>query len=187
MAETTERGSQTKIIAWIGAVVGLVSAFGVLYGIFHKTSTEIPDYQRQVIASCKDVNRVVTADHGLEIIQFDDSPDFGDPTSFALVRKDALLRVMQQNLDAVRERFRLLNERSAPKQLNEQKHRAESAQQNWYAVSEDAIRTIEKQVQDRDPFQKTQTLLSGPRITQAGLGLNEAMTALAGSECKAIG
>ena len=52
---------QGKAIAWIGAVVGIISAIGVLYGIFHHSDTSVANYQKQVRPTCDRVHATLTA------------------------------------------------------------------------------------------------------------------------------
>jgi hypothetical protein len=60
------------LIAWIGAAVGIVSAAGVLYGIFHHPDTSVTDYQKQVQATCVRTHGILTASHS-DIFQFNPS------------------------------------------------------------------------------------------------------------------
>jgi hypothetical protein len=182
-------GGHGKLIAWIGAAAAVVGAFVALYGILHHPDTSVADYQRQVRATCGRVHDLLTAQHS-EIINLNSAGGFsGNPLDLAKVNKGALLRVLRDNLRGAEEEFELLNAKPAPQSLAGLKDQAVAAQRAWSKAYQKDMNTVDKTIVDGMTLSQVgemSTILGGAggASTSAGARLNDAMTSLAGDDCR---
>jgi hypothetical protein len=181
-----EGKGKSKLLAWIGAAVGIISAIGVLYGILHHPDTSVTDYQKQVQASCVRMHGILTTDHS-EIFQFNPSFNPTSPSDGLVVDKAALIRVAKNSMEAVKQEFRVLDEQSAPKALQSQKKAVNQAENRYESALQKELQFIETNVRDGMTLRQVNDLGAESLSTQssAKAGLNGALTALAGSECTA--
>jgi hypothetical protein len=179
---------QGKAIAWIGAVVGIISAIGVLYGIFHHPDTSVANYQKQVRPTCDRVHATLTADHGLQIMKFNPNASFGDPQSEFLVDKAGLLQVARSNYADVKSEFQVLQARLTPKALRSQKAKFDAAERDWEAYEESSILLIETKVRDGMTLGELNAIApdSTPETARIRSEVSGALTELAGGECTAV-
>jgi hypothetical protein len=180
-------GGHSKWIAWITAGAAVVGAFVALYGILHHPDTSLADYQRQVPATCGRVHDLLTTDHGGEIINFDSAGGFpSNPLDLVKVNKGALLSVLRGNLRGAEEEFDLLNAKPAPQSLAGRKERAVAAQRAWSKAFRKTISTVDQSVAEGMTLSEVNAILGGAGgpTTSAGARLNDAMTSLAGDDCR---
>ncbi|MEA2502852.1 MAG: hypothetical protein QOD01_2963 [Actinomycetota bacterium] len=179
-----EAKGRGNLRAWIGAAVGIISAVGVLYGIFHHPDTSVTDYQKQVQAMCVRTHGILTTDHA-EIFRFDPSVDPTSPSEFLMVDKAALVRVAKNNMESIKQEFKVLDEQTAPKALQAQKEAVIQAELTYEAGLQREVQFIEANVRDGMTLRQVNDLGAESNATQisAKAGLNGALTALAGSEC----
>jgi hypothetical protein len=168
------------MIPWMMAAAAVVGAAVAIVNILPK-STEVPDYQKQVVATCSRAHGILATDHGGEIIDLS-SPSPQGPR----IRKSALLQVMNGNLSAVRTEFSLLNQRQVPGSLGRQKSEAEQAQRSWLDAEQANVQFVEANVRDRELLTELNSQLAARAAVtaQAGARLNSAMSTLAGGECR---
>jgi hypothetical protein len=174
------------LIAWIGAAVGIVSAAGVLYGIFHHPDTSVTDYQKQVQATCVRTHGILTASHS-DIFQFNPSFNISSPLEGLVVDKAGLIRVAQSGMDSVKQEFIVLDQQTVPKALQSQKKALSQAENRYDFALQKQLQFIEANVRDGMTLRQVNDLEAESNATQssAKAGLNGALTALAGSECTA--
>jgi hypothetical protein len=181
-----ENGGQGKLIAWIGAGAAVVGAFVALYGILHKPDTSVADYQEQVRATCGRVHDLLATEHG-EIFVLGQGGGFpSNPLDLVTVDKAALLRVLRGNLRGAEEEFALLNDKPVPGSLAEPKERAVAAQRAWSGAFRKTIGTVEQTATEGMTVGEVSGLLggAGAATVSAGARLNDAMTTLAGDDCR---
>jgi hypothetical protein len=181
-----ENGGQGKLIAWIGAGAAVVGAFVALYGILDKPDTSVADYQEQVRATCGRVHDLLATEHG-EIFILGAAGGFpSNPLDLVRVDKQALLGVLRGNLSGAEEEFTLLNVKPIPESLAGPKERAMAAQRSWSKAFRKTIGTVEGAPAERMTVAEVNALLggAGAATASAGARLNDAMTTLAGGDCR---
>jgi uncharacterized RDD family membrane protein YckC len=188
LGAATELSTETRRL-FKYAVNGLLvaaTAFVALYGIFHRPDPSVADYQRQVRAACGRVHDLLATEHG-EIFVSGQAGGFPiDPLDPIKVDKEALLRVLRGNLHSAEEEFALLNATPAPRSLAESKNRAVATQRVWADAFRNAIGAMEEAGIDRMTVAQGKALLggTGAATASASARLNDAMTTLAGDDCR---
>jgi hypothetical protein len=180
-------GGQGKLIAWITAGAAVVGAFVALYGILHRPDTSVANYQRQVLATCGRIHDLLARDHGVEIFRVGPAGGFpSNPLDLVKVDKKALLRVLRGNLHGAEEEFALLNAKRTPQSLAEAKEQAVAAQRAWSKAFRKTIGTVDQTVAEGMAAGEVTALLggAGADTVSAGTRLNDAMTTLAGDNCR---
>ncbi|SRR6266487_309585 len=191
MAEqgTPARGSRRRrwrrVVATIGAVLALLAALIpasiALYNFITRPDPAEAEYQKQVLATCGLVRDTLSANHTGEFV------DAG-PRGFT-INKAGLVRVLTDNLAAVRGDFDRLNGLKTPSSLADEKARVNQAQQALYDVVQGDIQFVQVNVRNGEPLQEFIRQYQ-PRTaadTQAISGLSQEMGRLAGAECKLAG
>jgi hypothetical protein len=181
---TRDGGLLQRVAVVAGIIAALATAVGVGWSILHKDSTEVADYQRQVVATCEQVHTVLAKEHN-EIFEFETGDGAGGPEDLIRVKKKVLLQVLQDNVDQARAAFEGLNQEAVPSSLEDQHRAAVTAQNTWYAAGEKAITTVRNRLPERARMSQVNELevqIGGDRTV--GARLNTAMTALAGRNCQ---
>ena len=176
-----EGGGQGKMIAWIGAGAAVVGAFAALYGVLHHPDPKVAGYQRQVQATCGRVHALLTADHMAEIVDFSRLRP-GQSVLDLPVKTNELLRVMRADLRGARQEFAVLDGAKVPHALQEQAERAKATRQDWTAAFQAAIVRVDQHSGILRLRDLTGTL--GGDAGPVSARLNDAMTALAGADCR---
>ena len=173
--ERSGRDRLGPVVAVTAILAAIATTIGVAYTIFVRPSSDVADYQKQVLATCDQVRAIVTADHG-EILQ--PGPDG------IRIRKDLLIRITESNLAQARESFDALNRRAVPADLAAEHDAAVAAQEAWLQAMQDVLETIRSEVPEDATVQEWTSMgvdLGGGRT--AITRLNSAMTGLAGENC----
>jgi hypothetical protein len=179
-ASAPKRWSPGKLIPWITVALAAGGLAVAVVNILPK-STEVPDYQKQVVATCNRVHSVLSADHGGEIVDLTGLTPEGPR-----IRKAGLVQVMNGNLTTVRTEFALLDQRKVPSSLVAQKTEAEQAQRAWLDAQQANVQFVEANVRDRELLTDVNSRIASRDLVtaQTAARLNAAMSALAGGECK---
>lgn len=183
-----DRQRRDKLTA-VGTVATIV---GVLVAVVTGIVALLPDrdkpvvaYQKQVLATCQRVHTIVTTEHN-EVLRPDPRPGVTDPQDIFRVNKGPLLAVIRGNVSRVRAEFAQLGQQTVPEKLREQYAAAGRAQEAWFAHYTQVAATIEQKLRDGDTLRRLNEL--GLNILERGgqvdTGLNAAMTALAGEDCR---
>jgi hypothetical protein len=98
------------------------------------------------------------------------------------VRTDALLRVLRANLAGARQEFALLDAKPVPRDLGDEARRAAAARRDWVAAFQAAIDRVKRAGKGLVLGDLTEVL--GGDAGPASARLNDAMTALAGADCR---
>ncbi len=180
-----------------GAVaVVLIITLGFVYYLGTKdgdgSSAEVEAYQRRVVATCEQVNGIMTADHSGDVIVLDASrANVSDPGSLARVRKGPLLAVLNNNTAQVRTAMAQLSRISPPAELAARKRAVDGANARNAAKQKQAIAAVGATVRDGMTLSELQRLnfqLPGSTgdVDVSGTELNGALSDLAGQPCTAV-
>jgi hypothetical protein len=170
-------GLLARLSLVVGILAGIAAVMSGAWAIFHQESTEVADYQSQVVATCQQVHKVLAAEHNEVFVPGLGNP--GDPQ----VRRDVFLQVLDSNHAQARIAFDALNQRDVPQDLKESQANAVAAQRAWFAEVEKLKRTIIRFPRTA-PASKFQELSASSAISEASATLNATMTALAGKNCQ---
>jgi hypothetical protein len=160
------------IIAGVGAVAALIGALAATG--FLKRADPVTPYQQQVHATCnrlQDLSRDVIGQLG---------PSFS-PDGQLFVDKALLLRWFQSNYDAAKLQLELLDQRTTPTALKEEKRREEVAKDAYLAAMRSDIERVQRDLPARLSFQQLSPMEASfaPFIVE----MNDALTGLAGGDC----
>jgi hypothetical protein len=145
----------------------------------------IAAYQNQVLATCTQVNSVLSEEHN---DVFDWDSDLGpndDPFTSLPVHRDLFLGYIRRNIDSARQSFTMLNAKEVPGEFRRQQADAKEAQDAWLALIEQQYTIYEQQLRDGDPISRVNEL-SSVDSKPAETRLNASMTALAGQNCQVV-
>jgi hypothetical protein len=183
--EKTSKGAMTRIAEFVGIPAAIVATVVGLWTLFHRESTDVPDYQRQVLATCQQIHKILSVDHN-EILVIDPQISGNSPEDMFRVRKNVLLQVLNGNLKQAETAFDVLNEKAVPTALAAQHRDAVDAQATWRSDIENVIAKVRKELPDNATLGRLRQLgvdMGGGSAT-ASVKLNGAMTALAGENCQ---
>ena len=173
-----------KIAAVVGIAVGLATIISISWTILHKEKDPgIDAYRQLVLASCQQVHDVLAAEHN-EVLEVRLNPGSDNPTDMFRVKKGPMLAVMGSNLAQSREIFGGLEQHDVPDQLAEPRTKAIQAQKDWYKAFDQTIALVRKRFPDRGTLTRFNDVGAQAPIATANVKLNNAMTALAGENCK---
>ncbi|QES46982.1 hypothetical protein DEJ50_03060 [Streptomyces venezuelae] len=160
---------------------GVLAAALLATGYLLMAPDEVADYRKQVVGTCKQVNRVLSEQHN-DAIYLRANPGSDDPLGGMAIRKERFLFHAQSNLDSARQSFTSLNTQKAPDELREQHALAKKAQDDWLTRMGQDMQRYERELKDGDLISKvnSMSMASQPWHTR----LNDAMTSLAGETCQ---
>jgi hypothetical protein len=94
--------------------------------------------------------------------------------------------VLRGNLQGAQEEFELLDAKQVPKSLAKRKELAVAAQQAWSEAFRETIGTVDRKASEGMTLTQLNAILGGVAgsATSAGARLNDAMTSLAGDDCR---
>lgn len=97
-----DKSRLARVGAIVSIAVGVATIASIGWTIFHKENTEVQDYQNQVLATCEQVHRILTAQHN-EVFEF---PEFGVRHEAAVNAQRRWYGAFEQDITLVREKSR---------------------------------------------------------------------------------
>jgi hypothetical protein len=203
MPSEDKPSSHTKaIVTWVGLAVSITTAaIAVLQ--FRKTDIVTP-YQQQVHAACNHIQQIDSAAEqtilqgvvspfsylGGPISSRGPEPSLspGSPLrrlgffgfmSTPLVPKAVAVSALQSNYDSTKLEFDLLDQRTTPPVLTDQKRRQEAAKNAYLATLHTALQEAQR-FDDITALSQVLPLIPNPA---SAVEINDSMTALAGGDC----
>lgn len=183
--QTDNKGPLARVAVVAGILGTVATIIGVFWTILHREDRDVPDYQSQVLATCDQIHKILAVEHN-EIFIFDAQGDVDSPDDLVRIRKDLLVRVMENNLVQAKNAFAALNQREVPSDLAPLRQEAVKAQDAWYAAVLSVIEIVKERLPKNPRLSDVQELgvdVSGSD-PGANIRLNSAMTALAGRSCQ---
>jgi hypothetical protein len=115
---TAKNGPLSRLSAVVGILGVVATSATACWTIFHRDSTDIADYQSQVVATCEQVHKVFTEDHS-EVVYLGGGKNstLGDPRDMVQIRRDGMIHVLQSAGTRARIGFDALNRRAIPETL----------------------------------------------------------------------
>ncbi len=144
----------------------------------------IAAYQNQVLATCAQVNSVLSEQHGDALNWNAHIGPNDDPFASLSVHRNIFLGYIRSNIDSARQYFTLLNAKEVPRELRQQQADAKKAQDAWLALMEQQYTIYEQQLRDGDPIGRVNKLSVDSKLAETRL--NASMTALAGQNCQVV-
>jgi hypothetical protein len=186
MEEPKEKTSLARIALIVGIIAGIGAVIGVGWQILHHDDTSVADYQKVVAGTCEQAHAILVRDRSGEFLVFDVGQP-GEPASPAdlyRVRKDALLRVMDDNVTQVHVAFDGLDSHPRPGALDSPYRLARSAQDAWFTAQGDLRAAVEERLPSNAKGSRLEAIASAFLPDTTGPALDSAMTQLAGATCK---
>jgi hypothetical protein len=177
-ASSQDRSRLGRAALIVGILAGIAAIVGVLLQLF-PPDNNVGIYQDRVAATCDQVHSILIKDRTGEILV----P--GPPAGGFRVRKNAVLRVLDDNVAQARIAFDSLDRLDVPGSLAARHQNAVAARQAWYDVANRYRAAVEKQLPAVAPLtalQEVEASVGGGGAANAGL--NSAMTDLAGRTCQ---
>jgi hypothetical protein len=179
-----------RIIPWATPALG---AIGVIITVWQDRKTDVvTPYQQQVHAACNRIQQVeiatgqtlaqdlaMSAPPGGFPLRSDSSgPALVMPT--LLVNRAAVLPALQSNYDSTKLEFDLLDQRTVPEALKDQKTRQEAAKDRYLVILRTNLEKARHDLPDQPTVTQVAALFADPA---AAVDVNDAMSALAGGDC----
>ena len=179
MADDDKASRSRAIIAWgtLGtAVVTALAAVGLLQ--FRKGGDDVAAYQQQVHAVCNQIHDLASPTNANVGVHFE-----GDVLHYD---KALISQSLQNSYQAIKVQFNLLDLRNTPSALQSQKMHEEVVRDSYLAFGSKVIQVVKRDLPD-DPTQAQLDAVQGPLQAEGkttGVQMDDALTSLAGGECK---
>ncbi|MFD7323993.1 hypothetical protein ACFV9D_23300 [Streptomyces sp. NPDC059875] len=170
---------QPKRVMLLAAAILAVALLATGYLLI--APDEVADYRKQVVGTCKQVNRVLSEQHN-DAFHLKVDAGSTDPLEAMAIHKERFLFYARANIDSARQSFASLNTKKVPAELRERHAAAKKAQDDWLARMEHDMQRYNRELKEGDPASKVNSMgmASLPWHTR----LNDAMTSLAGETCQ---
>ena len=168
--------------AWLApsAIIGVAGLVLTAIGLYVSSRGEdkgadgVTAYQEQVRAACATILRLANLDRALAV------------DNRGLLDKIRIVTAANENLEATKLQFDLIERLDPPKELEGPKERFQKAKAGYLTFGGDLIATIDRSLPSRPTPEQYQAVVAANQktILPASVEINAAMTELAGSECR---
>lgn len=168
--------------SWLApsAIIGLAGLILTALGLLISSrggdggDDSVAVYQEQVRAACRTIFGLADLDRALSVDDRD------------LLEKSRIVTAATENLEATKLQFDLVARLDTPKQLGGNKERFEIAKDRYLAFGRDLISTIDRSLPPRPTLAQYEAVVVDEQktILPASVEINNAMTELAGAECR---
>jgi hypothetical protein len=168
--------------AWLApsAIIGLAGLLLTAIGLYitsngdEKGDGGVAAYQEQIRAACTTIFRLANLDRALAV------------DNRGLLDKTKIVAAANENLEATKLQFDLVERLDAPKELQGSKARFQKAKTSYLTFGGNLIATIDRSLPPRPTPEQYEAVVAANQktILPASVEINAAMTELAGGECR---